>query len=141
MWEGWNDWRCKVPPTNIILCACEKSGSVYLKLRGRCSESVIDTYWTVQTNMGRYFLHGIETSVIEYDDDNNIWNLRSVRENFKNKNHHTMQNEVLYSVCHLIKYNLLCAVQAAWTETYIFLGGGLNRELHIQQHTFNGQHK
>ena len=110
MWEGWNDWRCKVPPTNIILCACEKSGSVYLKLRGRCSESVIDTYWTVQTEMGRYFLHGIETSVIEYDDDNNIWNLKSVRENFKNKNHHTMQNDVLYSVCQILKYNLLCAV-------------------------------
>ena len=81
MWEGWNDWICNIPPTHPILCACEKSGSVYLKLRGRCSESVIDTYWTVQTNMGRYFLHGIETSVIEYDDDNNIWNLRSVRDN------------------------------------------------------------
>ena len=81
MWEGWNDWICNVPPTHPILCACEKSGSVYLKLRGRCSESVIDTYWTVQTDMGRYFLHGIKTSVIEYDDDNNIWNLRSVGEN------------------------------------------------------------
>ena len=80
MWEGWNDWICNIPPTHPILCACEKSGSVYLKLRGRCSESVIDTYWTVQTEMGRYFLHGIKTSVIKYDDDNKKWNLRSFGE-------------------------------------------------------------
>ena len=51
-----------------------------MKLRGKCPESVLDTYWTVQTERGRYFLHGIETSVIVYDDGNRTWNLTAVRD-------------------------------------------------------------
>ena len=76
-WKGWDDWTCNIPPTQLVSCACEKQGSVYLKLRGRCPESVIDTYWTVQTEMGQYFLHGIDTSVIRYDYTNNIWTLNA----------------------------------------------------------------
>ena len=77
-WKGWDDWKCNIPPSELLRCNCEKQGPVYLKLRGRCPESVIDKYWTVQTEMGSTFLHGIDTSVIKYDYVNNLWKLEAV---------------------------------------------------------------
>ena len=80
-WEGWDDWKCNVNPTDPIQCACEKAGSVYLKLRGKCPASDLDTYWTAQTERGRYFLHGIESSVIVFDDGTRTWSLKATKNN------------------------------------------------------------
>ena len=49
-----------------------------MKLRGRCPDSVIDTYWTPQTEGGQYILHGIQTSEIRYDPESITWKLKAV---------------------------------------------------------------
>ena len=77
-WNDVNDWSCNVPPSQIIQCACEKQGPVYLKLRGRCPDSVIDTYWSPQTQGGQFILHGIQTSEITYDAESVTWQLRAI---------------------------------------------------------------
>ena len=77
-WKDVNDWTCIAPPEHTIQCACEKQGPVYLKLRGRCPDSVIDTYWTPQTEGGQYILHGIQTSEIRYDPASITWKLKAV---------------------------------------------------------------
>ena len=51
---GWEDWICVIPPEHLIHCVCEKKSPVYLKLRGKCPDSELDTYWTPQTEEGFY---------------------------------------------------------------------------------------
>ena len=77
-WKDVNDWTCNTPPDHIIQCACEKEGPVYLKLRGKCPDSVIDTYWTPQAEGGQYILHGLQTSEIRYDQKSATWHLKAV---------------------------------------------------------------
>ena len=73
---SWKYWKCV--QTNPIQCACEKQDPIYLKLRGRCKDSVIDTYWTPQNQEGQYFLHGIKSSEIRYDKESNNWKLKAI---------------------------------------------------------------
>ena len=80
-WRGWFDWTCFNPPETVLQCACEKEGLVYLKLRGRCPGSLIDTYWTPQNEGGQYFLHGIKTSEIKYNKESSTWQLKAIGEN------------------------------------------------------------
>ena len=78
-WNDLNDWTCNAPPEHVIECACEKQGRVYLKLRGRCPDSAIDTYWQPQTEEGQYILHGLQTSEIRYDKETSLWNLKALQ--------------------------------------------------------------
>ena len=74
-WDGWNDWTCTM--NEVVQCTCEKPGSIFLKLRGKCSESIIDTFWTPQIEEGQYFLLGLMRSMIQFDDEK--WNLRALK--------------------------------------------------------------
>ena len=74
-WDGWNDWTCTM--NEVVQCTCEKQGSIFLKLRGKCSESIIDTFWTPQIEEGQYFLLGLMRSMIQFDDEK--WNLRALK--------------------------------------------------------------
>ena len=78
-WNGWNDWTCIIPKASPIQCVCEKVGKVYFKLRGKCPESSIDTYWIPQVEDGQFFLHGLQTSDIVFD--NKKWILKSLGKN------------------------------------------------------------
>ena len=73
-WDGWNDWTCNNP--EVVQCACEKSGQMFLKMRGLCSESTIDTFWTPQTEEGQYILQGLMNSIIEFNNEK--WNLKAL---------------------------------------------------------------
>ena len=73
-WDGWNDWTCDM--TELVQCACEKQGQMFLKMRGLCSESTIDTFWTPQTEEGQYILQGLMNSIIEFDNEK--WNLKAL---------------------------------------------------------------
>ena len=73
-WDGWNDWTCEF--LELVQCTCEKQGPMFLKLRGKCSESIIDTFWTPQMDEGQYFLHGLMRSMIKFDNEK--WNLRAI---------------------------------------------------------------
>ena len=66
-WRGWIDWTCQMA-NDPIQCGCENNGPVFLKLRGLCPFSNIDAFWTVQNENGLYFLHGIHSSEIRFDD-------------------------------------------------------------------------
>ena len=54
---------------------CEKYGLVYLKLRGLCLNSNIDTYWVTDTHKGLFKMHGIIGSEISYEFELNSWML------------------------------------------------------------------
>ena len=62
--------------TELVQCTCEKQGQMFLKMRGLCSESTIDTFWTPQTEEGQYILKGLMNSVIEFDKEK--WNLKAL---------------------------------------------------------------
>ena len=50
---------------------------MFLKMRGKCSKSIIDTFWTPQMEEGQYFLHGLMRSMIKFD--NGKWKLRAIK--------------------------------------------------------------
>ena len=74
--ESWTDWICKITREVPLHCSCEKKGEVYLTMRGLCSNSNIDKYWTAQVKLGRFYLLGILSSQIDYDFQNKKWNLK-----------------------------------------------------------------
>ena len=74
--ESWTDWICKITREVPLHCSCEKKGEVYLTMRGLCSNSNIDKYWTAQAKLGRFYLLGILSSQIDYDFQNKKWNLK-----------------------------------------------------------------
>ena len=45
-------------------------------MRGLCSNSNIDKYWTAQVKLGRFYLLGILSSQIDYDFVNKKWNMK-----------------------------------------------------------------
>ena len=45
-------------------------------MRGLCSNSNIDKYWTAQVKLGRFYLLGILSSQIDYDFLNKKWNMK-----------------------------------------------------------------
>ena len=45
-------------------------------MRGLCSNSNIDKYWTAQVKFGRFYLLGILSSQIDYDFLNKKWNMK-----------------------------------------------------------------
>ena len=67
--KGWTYWKCL--QTAPIQCACEKQKTIYLRLRGRCTNSIIDIYWNPQNKKGQFFLHGTRTSEIRKVYNNN----------------------------------------------------------------------
>ena len=74
--ESWTDWICKITREVPLHCSCEKKGEVYLTMRGLCSNSNIDKYWTAQVKLGRFYLLGILSSQIDYDFLNKKWNMK-----------------------------------------------------------------
>ena len=74
--ESWTDWICKITREVPLHCSCEKKGEVYLTMRGLCSNSNIDKYWTAQVKLGRFYLLGILSSQIDYDFVNKKWNMK-----------------------------------------------------------------
>ena len=74
--ESWTDWICKITREVPLHCSCEKKGEVYLTMRGLCSNSNIDKYWTAQVKFGRFYLLGILSSQIDYDFQNKKWNMK-----------------------------------------------------------------
>ena len=91
-WMGWTDWNCQTN-NDPIMCGCQKDGPVFLKLRGLCPASNIDTFWTVQNEHGLYFLHGIQSSEIRYDSENLKWNLKV----YGKKQHTNAFSEISYN--------------------------------------------
>ena len=76
LWRGWQYWRCI--QTSPVQCPCEKQDQIYLKLRGKCPESVIDTFWSPQNEEGLYVLHGSKTSEIRYIPETSSWKLEAI---------------------------------------------------------------
>ena len=64
---------CIADTKHTLQCAGERQGPVILKLRGRCPDSVIDTYWTPQTDGCQYILPEILTSKIRYNLESITW--------------------------------------------------------------------
>lgn len=56
-------------------CACEKHVPIYLRLRGLCEETNIDTYWMPQSENGQYFLLGVTWSKIQFNETQRGWDL------------------------------------------------------------------
>ena len=54
---------------------CEKYGTVYLKLRGLCEDSNIDTYWVPGTDLSLYKLYGTVSSEIGFQAEKSNWKL------------------------------------------------------------------
>ena len=60
------------------MCVCEKASLIYLKMRGLCKSSSIDTYWVphnYRENKDPYVYVGLTSSRISFNPDTEKWNL------------------------------------------------------------------
>lgn len=73
--EHWRDYFCTSTGANPHHCACQKDVPVYLKLRGLCEETNIDTYWMPITEEGKYYLLGTSWSIIQFNASKRGWDL------------------------------------------------------------------
>lgn len=68
-WVNWLDYLCKITPAQKFHCMCEKEVPVYLRMRGLCPKTNIDTFWIPQNADGKLFFRGIENSRIDFVKD------------------------------------------------------------------------
>ena len=57
------------------MCACEKYGNLFLKLRGLCPESNIDKFWVPDMETSLFMLRGITGAEIRFFREKNRWQL------------------------------------------------------------------
>ena len=75
-----DDWACVVPPTHHIKCVCQHPRRIYLKLRGLCTTSNIDRYYSPgnQKLSGNFIMIGLKKTIIEFDRKSYTWNLQVI---------------------------------------------------------------
>ena len=76
-WQGWVDWTCQAPRSQVIFCACHLPNRPLLRLRGLCSESAFDTEYLAHNRLsdGQLTFFGLHNSVIDFQ--NGSWHLRT----------------------------------------------------------------
>ena len=76
-WQGWVDWTCQAPRSQVIFCACHVPNRPLLRLRGLCSESTFDSEYLAYNRFsdGQLTFFGLHNSVIDFQDRS--WRLRT----------------------------------------------------------------
>ena len=74
-WGGWSEWVCH---SDLVLCACQCTTRPYLKLRGLCPQSNIDTFYLPRNNPedGQLTFYGLKNTIIKYEEG--AWRLRVI---------------------------------------------------------------
>ena len=83
LWNGWTNWLCQIPASQLVNCACEHPQQMNLQLRGLCPASNIDRFYAPRNKKksGAVLLLGLDTSIIEYENGNEKWKLTEYSHN------------------------------------------------------------